>query len=537
MLGVNTPRHGSPGRVLLWVLILATVAVRLPGVFSRSIWYDESVTLLETAGNAIPSWPDTPTLAYVAKRQLVGDPSLRAVADDLRSTDVHPPLYFCLLTVWRGWLGPSIEGARLLSLLLSTGAVVLLYLLLEAAGWPRPFFPSLVFSVTSGAVFYGHEARPYALALFLIMSAALLALKAEAAGPDPRHRSLVCSLAMALCCGLAFQTNFLSLFPVAAVLGWYTIRVWSHSKGLILAAHAAALAVALIGFSKLLLQVGARPLQMRGFRGVLAETSKIIDMNFFAFWTPVASIPGLTPVMVGTVVVLLLANAAYLREQWSRVNRAVLLLFVGLALAPSVGLFLLDLVSDRNLHKPQYLVLAGPGIAVLLTLGAAGFEPPGGPGRRSFLNAAARLPAYLVPFMLGLQLTGVNMGLEKTPGFGGNTLRSLAQRISGSPAQSQIVVIGAGNGRGDPGSIVYELEDDPLIMVCDLDTDLEALRAQVEAYDEVWIVFSHDRQTAEVEHGLLRSLTGDGRYAEVFRRPLGVQLRRTGFAQADPQVQ
>jgi len=31
------------------VVFLATAAVRLPGLLSRAIWYDEAVTLLETA--------------------------------------------------------------------------------------------------------------------------------------------------------------------------------------------------------------------------------------------------------------------------------------------------------------------------------------------------------------------------------------------------------------------------------------------------------------------------------------------------------
>ena len=58
---------------ILAVLILVTVAVRVPGAYSRSIWYDESITLLETAGNAAPTWPAGLAPASTPKQLLVGN--------------------------------------------------------------------------------------------------------------------------------------------------------------------------------------------------------------------------------------------------------------------------------------------------------------------------------------------------------------------------------------------------------------------------------------------------------------------------------
>ena len=85
----------------LAILVLITVAVRLPGVFNRAIWYDEAITLLETAGNAVPTWSALPTPAASQKKLMVGSPSLGEVATGLRETDVHPPVYYGLLSIWR----------------------------------------------------------------------------------------------------------------------------------------------------------------------------------------------------------------------------------------------------------------------------------------------------------------------------------------------------------------------------------------------------------------------------------------------------
>ncbi len=119
----------------LAILVLITLAVRVPGVFSRAIWYDEAITLLETAGNANPSWSEFPTPARTQKELLTGSPTLKEVAAGLRETDVHPPVYYGLLSIWRRLAGESIETARLFSVFSSTATVCLLYLLLRVSGF------------------------------------------------------------------------------------------------------------------------------------------------------------------------------------------------------------------------------------------------------------------------------------------------------------------------------------------------------------------------------------------------------------------
>ena len=155
----------------LAVLILITVMVRIPGVFNRAIWYDEAITLLETAGNANPTWSAHPTPAATQKELLVGSPTFAEVAAGLRETDVHPPVFYWMMSAWRQAAGESIESARFFSVFWSTATVIVLFLLLRASDFSRPFWPCLVFSLSSGAVHYGHEARNYALGMFFIIFA------------------------------------------------------------------------------------------------------------------------------------------------------------------------------------------------------------------------------------------------------------------------------------------------------------------------------------------------------------------------------
>ncbi len=70
------------------ILVAIPLAVRIPGVFTRAIWYDEAITLLETAGQAAPNWSEAPVQASTQKAFMVGSPTLSEVAQGLRETDV-----------------------------------------------------------------------------------------------------------------------------------------------------------------------------------------------------------------------------------------------------------------------------------------------------------------------------------------------------------------------------------------------------------------------------------------------------------------
>lgn len=479
---------------LLSLLLALSVGVRLPGLFSRAIWYDESITLLQTAGNPHPDWPEEPTLAGSLKTLFEGTPTISRIVTDLRQTDVHPPLYYCLLSLWRRIFGFSLETARLFSLLFSVGSVLMLYLLLCQARFERPFVPSFIFALSSGSVFIGYEARSYAFALFFVNTATLFAYLASEVNPNDIRRLSLYSLMIAVCCGFAFQTNYLTLFPISAILAWVIYHIWKISKPVALLTPMVASSIGLIGLSFFIKQLGMRPNQAAGFTGIFSEMLKISQMNILVIWksTEIALI-----VVFLLVLFALIGNAIlYIANRWSELNRKFLSLVIVLAAIPSAGIFLLDVIFNKHLADFKYFIFACPALAVLLAYG----------------TNRGRSGKFLLISLLSLQLAVINRGSEKHVGEPGSHLRSVAKSIRNAPSHSQIVAIAQGAGRGSPASALYELAPETTVIFFNNNSTLEKLQASIQEYEDVWLIPSSDRRTLAIENELFRRLQGSGRY-------------------------
>src|SRR3954447_25031715 len=89
--------------VLLFGALVLTAAAWL-----RGAEYDEQYTLFLTAGTARPIWPDGVFPAGAIAAAQAGHATLAQIARDLRATDVHPPLYFWAVSLWRAAFGPGL---------------------------------------------------------------------------------------------------------------------------------------------------------------------------------------------------------------------------------------------------------------------------------------------------------------------------------------------------------------------------------------------------------------------------------------------
>jgi uncharacterized membrane protein len=484
---------------LPWLtLLIIAIGVRMPGLYSRAIWYDEALTLLVTSGHALPAWPDEPTSTLILKQQFQGAPTLGQIARDAYQTTVHPPFYFWLMSAWRRLLGNSIEVARYFSLLCSAVMVIVVFKLLKSARFEHPFIPSLLIAVSAGTVFAGQEARPYALGTLLVYAAALFAyLAVEMAAI--RSRALSYSISMALCCGAAMNTNYLTLFPVAVILLWYLVNMWSHFKVLALGAPAVSVFIWLLGLGPLLTQSGSRSNQAAGFVGVWADFTQLLRSNMGLLWAPAGNkVIGF--VFALTMLLLLVASILTIVRSWKTINRKFLQLVVALACVPSIGLLVLDIIFNKNISgQPRYLLFAGPALVILLSYGI-------------YRHLVFKVTGVLV---LGLMLSSLNWGWEKQSAWPGSHLRSLAGYIEAHSSQSYIVAIGAGYGRGDAASVVYELDDDIMAAVITITSDVQKMANSILVFPEVWIVPAGDAYTADVEQALQRALQQSGHYGRV----------------------
>ncbi|HEY9644872.1 MAG TPA: hypothetical protein V6C88_00810 [Chroococcidiopsis sp.] len=472
---------------LLIALLSVAIAVRLPGLTHRAIWGDEAITLMETAGHPIPAWPKVPTPAEVIQVQIFqGTPTLGKIADDLRRTDVHPPLYYWCLALWRRWFGFSLETARAFSLLCSVATVLTLYLSLRICKLQNPLIPTLVYALSSISVNAGHDARDYALASLWVVAGVLFALLADRAGnfrwdgnPHTPQRCAVYTTAMGLCCGAAFQTNYLALFPTSVTLLWFAISLWPRSRRLALAGPLLSIAIWLAGWPILSTQLGARTGQAVGFRGVWADLSQLWLANMQMIAAPArASQMQLPTVCVGLLFVALLVITGFqLIKHRANPSRRPLALMVALALVPSMGLFALNVIANKHLSSARYIMLAAPFLSVCLAYGI------------STLRFSMRyLGTMLLVLLIGLQLVAINWGDESTYLQGGTNLRSFAQTVNAS-STSPLVMVSRGfdYGRGGQGALIYELSPPTIAVSVGNNSTLDELPFSLEPYADVWL--------------------------------------------------
>ncbi|MGD2205713.1 MAG: glycosyltransferase family 39 protein [Anaerolineae bacterium] len=151
-------------RLVLWMLILLALGLRLARLTFQPLWWDEGWSL------------------YFAATDLGAMLNLTAV-------DIHPPFYYLLLQLWTQVFGPGPLSVRLLSALVGTATVPLLYatgkrLLGEKAGLLAAF----LLAISPFHIYYSQEVRMYGLVTLLGLAAFYFALRCES-GPSGAPRS------------------------------------------------------------------------------------------------------------------------------------------------------------------------------------------------------------------------------------------------------------------------------------------------------------------------------------------------------------
>src|ERR1035438_5700539 len=194
-------------RRLLWTLLPCAIVLCL-AAWLRGAEYDEQYTLFLTSGMPRPDWPVTVFPAGLAREIQAAHSGLAAIAHDLRVTDVHPPLYFWLVSLWREVLGHDFFAARLLSVVLGVGSLALTGVIARLARLP-PVWAMLLTLGCYGFTYTSVVARGFALAQLLLLGGVACLLLGR--------RVWRFVLAGALF-GAATLSNYLALFAAGACL-------------------------------------------------------------------------------------------------------------------------------------------------------------------------------------------------------------------------------------------------------------------------------------------------------------------------------
>ena len=197
-------------------------------------------------------------------------------------------------------------------------------------------------------------------------------------------------------------------------------------------------------------------------------------------------------------------------------------LICGLAVAPSLGLALLDALFNKRSIFPLYLTFAGPALAVVLCYPIAA-------SRRVWVRVLGTLA------LSSMFLLGINWGFEEgsvIPNQGG--VRSMAREVGRSGRESEIVVIDEGWGRSNPASVVYEQDPETVILCFGRGTNFATLWQEVRRYEDVWIVRSFDDNGESIRLGseLIRELASSGSYERELSNHRFTHFRRRTRARA-----
>lgn len=324
---------------------MLAAAILLAAAWLRGAEYDESYTIFLALGTARPDWPTGTLTVAEAWRQLTGHSTLAGMADDLRHTDVHPPLYFWTVSAWRAVIGTSLFVTRAFSVLCALAALALVGAIARRAGISA-IAAMLLTLGCYGFVYTGAIARGFALAQLLNLAGAYLAFSHRRPG------------LAGLLLGAACLANYLAAFVGAAVLLWMLL---ARPRGEFIRAalgFAATLPIALWFF---LPQRASRMGQFPPFE-VLSALSRLAQYgaaNIFG-GLPLYAGPASPIVTAGLAAVLLVLLAFCWRSMKAHWPLALC------AAAPPIGLLALGLVFNNTPIELRYLAFATPFAALLL---------------------------------------------------------------------------------------------------------------------------------------------------------------------------
>ncbi len=356
------------GRALGLVLLVGA-ALRFATLDTQSLWYDEAVT------------------AHLLTLSL---PDLWRAIPDSEST---PPLYYLLGWLWTHVFGTGEAGLRSLSALLGTATIGVVWALGRRLGGDRAGLAgAALVACNPMLVWFGQEARGYALLALLGALSALLWLRALEDGrlrqasrdpaaasghaphpPTGARRYSRRLLAWGLVAALALATHYYAIFLVAPQAVWLALRApGGRARATILALPALAAAAlaplalgqrandsaSFIGDSSLLTRLAQVPKQFLVGYDAPLETL-LVAVSAVGV---VAGFAGLAALLTGRPA----GGAPYAR---ARTDGALLAALTAVALAAPVlgALAGEDHVITRNLLAvlPLVAALTGAGLAAL----------------------------------------------------------------------------------------------------------------------------------------------------------------------------
>jgi uncharacterized membrane protein len=206
----------------LWAILILATALRLYHLGHQSLWLDELMSITSSTGHQQVIEKLLPENRIIAH-----PPEVTAIRNERPGTsvwrtmdrEVHPPLYYLMLRVWRTVAGDGDVAARLLSVLASLIAVLLIYdvgrLLFDVvvARWA-----SLLMAIAPPQIVFAQEVRSYTILVALALGAASALLRLRAHGVSFARVGALCLCSLGLALTHYFSIGALTAFAIYALL-------------------------------------------------------------------------------------------------------------------------------------------------------------------------------------------------------------------------------------------------------------------------------------------------------------------------------
>ncbi len=382
---------------IIAILVLAA-ALRLFQIGAQSLWYDE--------GNS----------ARIAERSV-------ALIIAGAAGDIHPPLYYLLLKLWRALFGESEAALRSLSAVFGVGAVAFAYATgRDLFGRRAGLIAAALLAVAPFAVYYGQEARMYAMLAFCAAAStwALQRLPLTSPAQSPARAALIYAAATSAGLWTQYAYPFVMLAQGVWTVLWLARDRHTAPR---LSAYVAANLAALLSFAPWL------PTAIAQLSGWSVETQPytFFEAALEAYrWlvlgrTLPASDAALPLLLVGGLALLGLFGTR------QRIGAAGMLLLAALPLA---------LLLALNLYRDAYLKFLLVCTAPLLTLSACGIEQLAGRIKRASASAVAATAATA---LTAASFVPTLRHLYFDPAYARDDYRAAQRMVAALPGGSAVV--------------------------------------------------------------------------------------------------
>jgi hypothetical protein len=210
--------------VLLGVILGGALGARWYRIGHQSFWTDEFLSLEVSAGHGYEHL-DEPQGRFLPNPEWLTDIHLAGgwgeMLDSFRRS-THPPLYFCLLRIWRE-LSPSDSDVSLRSLSAILSMIAILFAFDAARWWhgtKAALWAAAILAVAAPQIEYAQEARGYSLLIATMMACCAALARIETLGFSRRR-----AVALALAAVAMLLTHYLGAALLGAMIIYAAFRL------------------------------------------------------------------------------------------------------------------------------------------------------------------------------------------------------------------------------------------------------------------------------------------------------------------------